>query len=53
MDALHAPIVGETLEARALEEVRLAILAEHTRLDNLQHALDERAQEQIHESSQR
>ena len=42
MDALHTPIVGETPEARALEEVRLAILAERTRLDNLQRALDER-----------
>ena len=51
MDALHTPIVGETPEARALEEVRLANLAEHTRLDNLQRALDERAQEWIHESS--
>lgn len=45
MDALHTPIVGETPEARALEEVRLANLAERTRLDNLHHALDERAQE--------
>ena len=35
MDALHTPIVGETPEARALEEVRLANLAEHTRLENL------------------
>ena len=35
MDALHTPIVGETPEARALEEVRLANLAERTRLDNL------------------
>ena len=43
MDALHTPIVGETPEARALEEVRLANLAERTRLENLQHALDERA----------
>ena len=40
MDALHTPIVGETPEARALEEVRLANLAERTRLDNLQRALD-------------
>src|SRR3954468_24266586 len=31
MDALHTPIVGETPEARALEEVHLANLAEHTR----------------------
>ena len=44
MDALHTPIVGETPEARALEEVRLANLTERTRLENLQHALDERAQ---------
>ena len=43
MDALHTPIVGETPEARALEGVRLANLAERTRLDNLQRALDERA----------
>lgn len=35
MDALHTPIVGETPEARALEEVRLANLAERTRLENL------------------
>ena len=53
MDALHTPIVGETPEARALEEVRLANLAEHTRLDNLQRDLDKRAQERIHESNQR
>jgi hypothetical protein len=33
--------------------VRVANLAERTRLDNLQHALDERAQERIHESSRR
>ena len=45
MDALHTPIVGETPEARALEEVRLANLAERTRLENLQHALDERARQ--------
>ena len=45
MDALHTPIVGETPEARAFEVVRLANLAERTRLDNLQRALDERAQE--------
>ena len=43
MDALHTPIVGETPEARALEEALLANLAERTRLENLQHALDERA----------
>ena len=34
MDALHTPIVGETPEAQALEEARLANLAERTRLDN-------------------
>ena len=51
MDALHTPIVGETPEARALEEVRLANLAERTRPDNLQHAPDEHAQERVHESS--
>ena len=43
MDALHTPIVGETPEARALEDARLANLAECTRLENLQRALDERA----------
>ena len=36
-----------------MEEVHLANLAERTRLDNLQRALDERAQERIHESSRR
>ena len=51
MDALHTPIVGETPEARALEEVRLVNLAERTRLENLQHALDERARQRIPESS--
>ena len=35
MDALHTPIVGETLEARALQDARLANLAERTRLENL------------------
>ena len=34
-DALHTPIVGETPEARSPEEVRLANLAERTRLENL------------------
>ena len=34
MDALHTPIVGETSEARALEEARSANLAERTRLEN-------------------
>ena len=53
MDALHMPIVGETPEARALEEVHLANLAERTQLDNLQRTLDERAQERINESSRR
>ena len=53
MDALHTPIVGETPEARALEEVRLANLAERTRLENLQHALDERARQRVPESSRR
>ena len=43
MDALHTPIVGETPEAHALEDARLANLAERTRLENLQRALDERA----------
>ena len=43
MDALHTPIVGETPEARALEDARLANLAERTRLENLQRALDEHA----------
>ena len=51
MDALHMPIVGETPAARALEEVRLANLAERTRLENLQRALDERARERVPESS--
>ena len=31
MDALHTPIAGETPEARALEEARLANLAERAR----------------------
>ena len=31
MDALHTPIIGETPEARALEDARLANLAERTR----------------------
>ena len=35
MDALHTPIVGETPEARALEDARLANLAERARLENL------------------
>ena len=53
MEALHTPIVGETSEAQALEEARLANLAERTRLENLQQALDERARERIPESSRR
>ena len=53
MDALHTPIVGETPEARALEEARLANLAERTRLENLQRALDERARQRAPESSRR
>ena len=51
MDALHTPIAGETPEARALEDARLANLVERTRLENLQHALDERAQQRVPESS--
>ena len=43
VDALRTPIAGETPEARALEDARLANLAERTRLENLQRALDERA----------
>ena len=43
MEALQTPIIGETAEARALEAVRLATLAERTRLENLQYSLDERA----------
>src|SRR4051812_28811676 len=53
MDALHTPIVGETPEARALEDVRLANLAKRTRLENLQRALDERARQRVSESSRR
>ena len=52
-DPLHIPIAGETPEARALEEARLANLAERTRLENLQHTLDERARQRIPESSRR
>ena len=51
MDALHTPIVEETPEARALEDARLANLAERTRLENLQRALDERARQRIPDSS--
>src|SRR4051812_37564224 len=53
VDALHTPIVGETPEVRALEEARLANLAERTRLENLQRALDERARAPAPESSRR
>ena len=53
MDALHTPIIGETPEARALEDARLANLAERTRLENLQRALDERARQRVPESSRR
>ena len=53
MDALHTPIAGETPEARALEEARLANLAERTRLENLQRALDECAQQRVPDSSRR
>ena len=35
MDALHTPTIGETPEARALEEARLTNLAKRTRLENL------------------
>ena len=53
VDALHTPITGETPEARALEEARLANLAERTRLENLQQALDERAWQRVPDSSRR
>ena len=53
MDALHTPIVGETPEAQALEQARLANLAERTRLENLQRALDDRARQRAPESSRR
>ena len=53
MDALHTPIAGETPEARALEEARLANLAERTRLENLQRALDERARQRVPDSCRR
>ena len=53
MDALRTPIVGETPEARALEDARLANLAERTRLENLQRALDEQARQRAPESSRR
>ena len=53
VEALHTPVVGETSEAQALEEARLANLVERTRLENHQHALDERARQRIPESSRR
>ena len=53
MDALHTPMVGETPEAQALEEARLANLAERSRLENLQRALDKRARQSIPKSSRR
>ena len=52
-DALRTPIVGETPEARALEDARLASLAERTRLENLQRALDEHARQRVPDSSRR
>ena len=53
VDALRTPIAGETPEARALEEARLANLAERTRLENLQRALDERARQRVPDTSRR
>ena len=53
VEALQTPIIGETAEAQALEAVRLATLAERTRLENLQHSLDECALRLISESSRR
>jgi len=53
VEALQTPIIGETAEARALEAVRLATLAERTRLENLQHSLNERVRRLIPESSRR
>ena len=51
MDALRTPIAGETPEARALEEARLANLAERARLENLQRALDERVRQRVPDAS--
>ena len=51
VQALQTPIIGEAAEARALEAACLATLAERTRLENLQHSLDERARQRIPESS--
>ena len=53
MDALHTPIAGETPEAHALEDARLANLAERTRLENLQRILDEQARQRAPKSSRR
>ena len=53
VEALHIPIIGDTAEAWALEAAHLATLAERARLENLQHSLDERARQQIPESSRR
>ena len=53
MEALQTPIIGETAEARTLERVHLATLAERTCLENLQHSLDECARRLILESSRR
>ena len=53
VEALHTPVVGETSEAQALEAARLTTLAERTRLENLQRALDDRARRQIPQSSRR
>ena len=53
MAALHTPIVAEPPEAQALEEARLANLAERTRLENLQRALVEHARQRAPESSRR
>ena len=53
MEALHTPVVGETSKARAMEAACLATLAERTRLENLQRALDDRTRRKIPESRQR
>ena len=51
VEVLQTPIIGETIEARDLEAVRLATLAERTRLENLQHSLDKCARRLIPKSS--
>ena len=51
MEALQTPIIGETAEAWALEAVRLATLAERTRLENLQQSVDDRTRRLIPESN--